>query len=68
MRQHIVLLSEKLRFECQVYESCGMQQSLENRLLAEQNHQARALIEAVSGQWPSEGTSKSSGEPSENVA
>eukprot|EP00975_Prorocentrum_lima_P045550 9534540-Prorocentrum_lima.AAC.1 len=44
MRQQILLLehqqvqgmdaSEKLKFECRVSESCGMQRDLENRLLA----------------------------------
>eukprot|EP00975_Prorocentrum_lima_P048746 10200138-Prorocentrum_lima.AAC.1 len=58
MKQHIRLLeqqqaksvdaSERIKFECQVLESCGMQQAMENRLPTEQNHQARALIEATS--------------------
>eukprot|EP00975_Prorocentrum_lima_P013949 2965117-Prorocentrum_lima.AAC.1 len=41
--------SPRLMHECQVYESCGMQQALANRLLEEQNIQASALIEAISG-------------------
>eukprot|EP00975_Prorocentrum_lima_P028941 6081425-Prorocentrum_lima.AAC.1 len=59
MRQRILLLeqqqvhamdaSQRLIGECQVNQSCGMQQALENRLLEEQNLQARALIESISG-------------------
>eukprot|EP00975_Prorocentrum_lima_P069676 12927759-Prorocentrum_lima.AAC.1 len=58
MRQHIKLLqqqqtksvgaSERLKLECKMHGSCGMQHALGNRLLVEQNHQARALIEAIS--------------------
>eukprot|EP00975_Prorocentrum_lima_P062140 12884002-Prorocentrum_lima.AAC.1 len=54
MRQHILLLeqqqvqamdvSQRPRYECQLYDSCGMQRALENRLLEEQNIQARALV------------------------
>eukprot|EP00975_Prorocentrum_lima_P023989 5048232-Prorocentrum_lima.AAC.1 len=31
-----------------VYQSCGMQQGLDNSMLAEQNLQAKMLIEAIS--------------------
>eukprot|EP00975_Prorocentrum_lima_P048706 10191138-Prorocentrum_lima.AAC.1 len=61
-RVEVVDASEKLRFECQVYESCGMQQGLGNRLMAEQNHQARG------NQWSYEGAAKNSGGQRENVA
>eukprot|EP00975_Prorocentrum_lima_P044274 9282126-Prorocentrum_lima.AAC.1 len=33
--------------ECKAYQSCGMQQALENRLLAEQNLQATVLAESI---------------------
>eukprot|EP00975_Prorocentrum_lima_P059950 12570404-Prorocentrum_lima.AAC.1 len=59
MRQRIVFLekqqiqamdaSQRLIYECQVYQSRGMQRELETRLLEEQNLQARALIESISG-------------------
>eukprot|EP00975_Prorocentrum_lima_P020527 4321216-Prorocentrum_lima.AAC.1 len=59
MRQRIVLLeqqhiqamdaSQRLIYECPVYQSCGMQLELENWLLVEQNLQARALIVSISG-------------------
>eukprot|EP00975_Prorocentrum_lima_P045516 9528261-Prorocentrum_lima.AAC.1 len=44
---HAMDASQRLRFECQLYESCGMQRALANKLLAEHNNQARALIEAI---------------------
>eukprot|EP00975_Prorocentrum_lima_P015293 3240512-Prorocentrum_lima.AAC.1 len=34
--------------ECKVYQSCGMQQALGNRMLAEQNLQAKVLVESIS--------------------
>eukprot|EP00975_Prorocentrum_lima_P013781 2930454-Prorocentrum_lima.AAC.1 len=59
MRQRIVSLeqqqiqsmdaSQRLIYEYQVYQSCGMQQELESGRLEEQNLQARALIEPASG-------------------
>eukprot|EP00975_Prorocentrum_lima_P014991 3179663-Prorocentrum_lima.AAC.1 len=59
MSQRIMLLeqqqiqardaSQQLIYDCQVYQSCGMQRALENRLLAEQNLHARTLIESISG-------------------
>eukprot|EP00975_Prorocentrum_lima_P014708 3118423-Prorocentrum_lima.AAC.1 len=59
MRQRLVLLeqqqiqamdaSQQLMYQCQVYQSCGMQRALENRQLAEQNLPAKALIESISG-------------------
>eukprot|EP00975_Prorocentrum_lima_P007918 1695535-Prorocentrum_lima.AAC.1 len=39
---------QQLLNECKVYQSCGMQQALENNMLAEQNLQAKMLTEAVS--------------------
>eukprot|EP00975_Prorocentrum_lima_P027448 5767169-Prorocentrum_lima.AAC.1 len=39
--------SERLRCECQVYGSCGTKSG--NRMLAEHDHQAKALIDSISG-------------------
>eukprot|EP00975_Prorocentrum_lima_P032885 6905238-Prorocentrum_lima.AAC.1 len=60
MRQQILSLeqqqiqgrdaSQQLIYECQVCQSCGMQQALENRRLVEQNLQARST--EVSGTPP----------------
>eukprot|EP00975_Prorocentrum_lima_P037618 7911280-Prorocentrum_lima.AAC.1 len=59
MRQRIVLreqqqiqamdASQRLIYECRVFQSCGMQRELENRLPGEQNLQARDVIESISG-------------------
>eukprot|EP00975_Prorocentrum_lima_P039868 8374578-Prorocentrum_lima.AAC.1 len=58
-RQQILLLEQKqiqvrdasqqLMYECQVYQSCGLQRALEDRLQVEQNPQAKTLIESISG-------------------
>eukprot|EP00975_Prorocentrum_lima_P010880 2313152-Prorocentrum_lima.AAC.1 len=34
-------------YECQVYQRCGVQRALKNRLLAEQNLQAKTLIASI---------------------
>eukprot|EP00975_Prorocentrum_lima_P025510 5361665-Prorocentrum_lima.AAC.1 len=59
MRQSISLLEpqqiqamdapQRLIHECQVYQSCGMQQALENMLPEEPHLLSRALIESISG-------------------
>eukprot|EP00975_Prorocentrum_lima_P054912 11514447-Prorocentrum_lima.AAC.1 len=41
--------SQQLMYECQVYQSCGLQRALENTLLAEQNRQAKTLVKFISG-------------------
>eukprot|EP00975_Prorocentrum_lima_P069974 12929334-Prorocentrum_lima.AAC.1 len=58
MRRQMLLLEQQqsvavdvhqqLLNERKVYQSCGMQQALDNRVLAEQNLQAKVLVESIS--------------------